>query len=134
MNIRLLAIISHDALRNSLSDLFNWAGDICMAAVATSAEECVEHLENGDFDGLLLDAAHASEMRTLLDQLHGKMDGLPILALCPGNIPPLIARALSTGTTTCISKEADPRSILESIRAAVKRHAPKQPGDWAADQ
>lgn len=128
MKIRLLAVIGHDDLRNSLHDLFSWAGDICMAAVATSAEECMEHLQDNEFDGLLLDTAHASEIRGLLDRLHEKLDRLPILALCPGNIPPLVVRALSSGATTCIDKEADPLSILASIRTAVKRHAEKSSG------
>lgn len=127
MTIRLLAIISHDELRSSLHDLFTWAGDICMAAVATSAVECMELLENGNFDGLLLDTAHAGEIRELLDHLHEKMDRLPILALCPGNVPLLVVRALSSGATTCIDKEGDPLSILTSIRTAVKRHAEKSP-------
>jgi DNA-binding NarL/FixJ family response regulator len=128
VKIRLLAVIGHDDLRNSLHDLFSWAGDICMAAVATSAEECMEHLQDNEFDGLLLDTAHASEIRGLLDRLHEKLDRLPILALCPGNIPPLVVRALNNGATTCIDKEADPLSILASIRTAVKRHTEKSSG------
>lgn len=125
MTIRLLTFIGHDDLRNSLQELFTWAGDICMAAIATSAEECLEHLQDNEFDGLLLDTAHAGEVRSLLDQLHEKMDRLPILALCPGNIPPLVVRALSGGATTCINKESDPHALLMSIRTAVKDHGEK---------
>lgn len=129
MKIRLLAVVNHDDLRYSLQTLFDWAGDITMAAIATSAEECIAFLENENFDGLLLDSAHAREMRLLLDQLHDKViDRLPILALCPGNTPPLIIRALSNCATTCIDKQGDPDAILTLIREAVKRHA-EQRGD-----
>lgn len=120
--IRLLTLINHEVLRQSLHELFELAGDIHMSAIAASAEECLEHLANGGkerFHGLLLDTAHAKELRVLLENVEDVLLDLPIFALCPRHAPPVIRRVLSENNTTLLEKDGDPTQLIATIRASV---------------
>ncbi len=124
--IKLLTLVNHDDLREGLRELFELAGDISMTKVVCSAEECMEHLA-GDgkyrFHGLLLDTAHARELRLLLEKLDMVLPDLPILALCPRNAPQVLRQTLSNGKTTLLEKDGDPLEMLASIRMAVAESA-----------
>lgn len=115
--IRILIADDHGIVREGLKQLFALGSDIAVAGEAINGTQVLEALRAGGIDLLLLDMTMPGISGTeLIHRIHGHNPKLPILILSMHNEPQVARRALGAGAAGYLTKDSDPKTLMNAIR------------------
>ncbi|MDO8846289.1 MAG: response regulator [Methylicorpusculum sp.] len=119
--IKVLLVDDHEIVRSGVESLLNGTGDICVIAVASSGEECLELLAVHQLDVVLMDismpgigGAEASR-RVLLD-----FPAIKVIVLSVFNDGPVPQQLMKMGAAGFISKSSPFEEMVVAIRSVMK--------------
>lgn len=115
--IRVLLADDHRIMREGLKQLFGLMPDIELVAEATSGAEVMSLLRTHTADLLLLDMTMPGiSGDDLVSRIRVHHPALPILVLSMHEEPQIAQRALKAGANGYLTKDQDPRTLLEAMR------------------
>lgn len=115
--IRILIADDHGIVREGLKQLFALGSDIVVAGEAVNGAQVLEVLRAGGIDLLLLDMTMPGiSGAELIHRIHGHNLELPILILSMHNEPQVARRALTAGAAGYLTKDSDPKTLMNAIR------------------
>lgn len=115
--IRLLIADDHALLREGLKQLLSVTQDVEVAGEASSGDEVLEVLQQGEFDLLLLDVDMPGLSGVeLLTRVRTDYPGLPVLMLSMHNEPQIARRLLKAGAAGYLTKDSALGMLVTAIR------------------
>jgi DNA-binding NarL/FixJ family response regulator len=115
--IRLLIADDHGIVREGLKQLFALDSDIAVVGEAVNGGEVLEALRAGGIDLILLDMTMPGiSGANLITRLRTHDACPPILVLSMHNELQIARRALTAGASGYLTKDSDPRTLMNAIR------------------
>ncbi|HEX8963706.1 MAG TPA: response regulator transcription factor [Rhodocyclaceae bacterium] len=116
--MRVLITDDHAVVRQGLKQFLCLVDDIEVAAEATNGAEALARLAEGGIDLLLLDLSmpglSGNELVSAIRRVH---PALPILVLSMHAEPQIAQGALAAGASGYLTKDHDPETLLDAMRA-----------------
>lgn len=117
MAFRTLIVDDHEAARRGLKILLLNAGSPIERAVVTESSGVLDHLNDGEFDAVLLDVQmKGTDGLSLLGLIRSRYPDLPVIFISAYDYPVYLARAVANGAHDYVLK-SDP---IETIQRAVE--------------
>ncbi|MEW5902799.1 MAG: response regulator transcription factor [Pseudomonadota bacterium] len=115
--IRVLVADDHVVVRNGLKQLFGVMGDVAVMGEASSGEEVLDMLANGQADLVMLDLTMPGLSGiNLVARIHGLYPQLPILVLSMHNELQVAKRVLQAGAIGFVTKGSEQDTLVTAIR------------------
>ncbi|MEM9068741.1 MAG: response regulator transcription factor [Myxococcota bacterium] len=119
--IRVLIADDHAIVRDGLRHLIDGQEDMQVEEMASDGEAALALALEADVDCMLLDLSLPKLPGIeVLRQLHAKRPDLPVVVLSMYPEDHLALHLYAIGAKAYVSKERDPRIVLDAIRAAAK--------------
>ena len=114
---RILVADDHALVRQGIGKVLAQAGDLAVAAEASSAAEVLSTAERGEIDLVLLDLLMPGARDVdLIRRLAAAHPRLPVLVLTMHADPHIARRALEAGALGYLTKDSSPELLVDAVR------------------
>ena len=126
--IYVLLVDDHQILRDGVKSLMEATPDVRVVAMANTAKEALQKLEQTTIDVVITDMSLPDESGIwLVSKIRSQWPELPIQILSMHSEPDQVVQALEAGATGYMTKIADKHELLEAIRTVAAGNSYLQP-------
>jgi len=128
MSISVLIADDHEMVRSGLHSIFS-GSDIEIIAEAADAEAAVSETVKHRPDVVLLDLRmNDNSGLTALEEIKNKLPDTPVVILSTYDNPTYVARSVALGASDYVTKGANRRELIATVRAAAAGESPTKSG------
>jgi two-component system, NarL family, invasion response regulator UvrY len=121
--IRVIIADDHAVVRTGLQLMFDETDDIVLNDEASNGNELIKKIREKDYDVVILDISMpGKDVIDTLKDIKNLKPGLPVLIFTMNPEDTYAVRLFSKGAAGYISKECDPKILMEAIRTIYKGH------------